>query len=281
MNGTTQDISLINLIIGFSILIIPLAIFLYYRVKLVKDMLISTLRMVVQLSLVAVYMEWIFKLNNAWVNSAWVIIMVLVSAYTSVSRVKINRKVFIIPFAMAILISLLIIDSFFLGLIIRLDYIFDARYFIPISGMILGNSLNHNIVGLSNYFDNFDARKELYYFMLTNSGNPRMALRPFIQEALIKGLNPLLAAMSVMGLISLPGMMTGQILGGASPATAIKYQIMIMIAIFVGCTLSLMMSLWYSNIKIFDKYGNIKKFGVIDKIVGFFNTSSSSGQNSW
>jgi putative ABC transport system permease protein len=260
MNGTTQDISLINLIIGFSILIIPLAIFLYYRVKLVKDMLISTLRMVVQLSLVAVYMEWIFKLNNAWVNSAWVIIMVLVSAYTSVSRGKINRKVFIIPFAMAILISLLIIDSFFLGLIIRLDYIFDARYFIPISGMILGNSLNHNIVGLSNYFDNFDARKELYYFMLTNSGNPRMALRPFIQEALIKGLNPLLAAMSVMGLISLPGMMTGQILGGASPATAIKYQIMIMIAIFVGCTLSLMMSLWYSNIKIFDKYGNIKKF---------------------
>ncbi|MDD4236111.1 MAG: ABC transporter permease [Bacteroidales bacterium] len=260
MNVTTQDISLLNLVIGFSILIIPIVIFLYYRVKLVKDLLISTLRMVVQLSLVAVYMEWIFKLNNAWLNSAWVIIMISVSAYTSVSRVKLNRKIFIIPFAMAILISLLIIDGFFLGLIIQLDYVFDARYFIPISGMILGNSLNHNIVGLSNYFDNFDRRKELYYFVLTNSGNPRMAKRPFIQEALIKGLNPLLAAMSVMGLISLPGMMTGQILGGASPATAIKYQIMIMIAIFVGCTLSLMMSLWYSNIKIFDKYGNIEKF---------------------
>lgn len=260
MNETTQDISLVNLIIGFSVLLIPVAIFLYYKVQLIKDMLISTLRMVVQLSLVAVYMEWIFKLNNAWLNSAWVIIMISVSAYTSVSRVKLNRKIFIIPFAMAILVSLLIIDGFFLGLIIQLEYVFDARYFIPISGMILGNSLNHNIVGLSNYFDNFESKKELYYFVLTNSGNAVMAKRPFIQEALIKGLNPLLAAMSVMGLISLPGMMTGQILGGASPATAIKYQIMIMIAIFVGCTLSLMMSLWYSNLKIFDKYGNIKKF---------------------
>lgn len=260
MNETTQDISLVNLIIGFSVLLIPVAIFLYYKVQLIKDMLISTLRMVVQLSLVAVYMEWIFRLNNAWLNSAWVIIMISVSAYTSVSRVKLNRKIFIIPFAMAILVSLLIIDGFFLGLIIQLEYVFDARYFIPISGMILGNSLNHNIVGLSNYFDNFESKKELYYFVLTNSGNAVMAKRPFIQEALIKGLNPLLAAMSVMGLISLPGMMTGQILGGASPATAIKYQIMIMIAIFVGCTLSLMMSLWYSNLKIFDKYGNIKKF---------------------
>ena len=64
--------------------------------------------------------------------------------------------------------------------------------------------------------------------------------------------------MSVMGLISLPGMMTGQILGGASPATAIKYQIMIMIAIFVGCVLSLTLSLWYANVKIFDKYGNVR-----------------------
>ena len=124
--------------------------------------------------------------------------------------------------------------------------------------MILGNSLNHNIVGLSTYFDGLKQKKELYYFVLTNSGSQKLAVRPFIQEALVKGVNPLLAGMSVMGLISLPGMMTGQILGGASPATAIKYQIMIMIAIFVGCVLSLTLSLWYANVKIFDKYGNVK-----------------------
>ncbi|MDD2385796.1 MAG: ABC transporter permease [Bacteroidales bacterium] len=259
MNGTTQDISLINLIIGFTVIIIPITIFLYYRVRMVKDLIISSLRMVVQLSLVAIYLEWIFKLNNAWLNSAWVIIMVLISAGTSVKRIKVSARTFFIPFSLSVLFALVIIDGFFLGLVIRLDYIFDARYFIPISGMILGNSLNHNIVGLSSYFDSFKQRKELYYFVLTNSGSQKLAIRPFIQEALVKGLNPLLAGMSVMGLISLPGMMTGQILGGASPATAIKYQIMIMIAIFAGCVLSLMLSLWYANLKIFDKYGNVKE----------------------
>ena len=60
MNGTTQDISLINLIIGFTVIIIPITIFLYYRVRMVKDLIISSLRMVVQLSLVAIYLEWIF-----------------------------------------------------------------------------------------------------------------------------------------------------------------------------------------------------------------------------
>ena len=66
MKGTTQDIELLNLIIGFSIMIIPIAIFLYYRVRMVKDLIISSLRMIVQLALVAIYLEWIFKLNNAW-----------------------------------------------------------------------------------------------------------------------------------------------------------------------------------------------------------------------
>lgn len=258
MKDTSIDIGIFDLAFGFTILIIPLAIFLYYKIDLVKDLFISTLRMVVQLFLVALYLEWIFEMNNAYINSLWVLIMILVSAGTTIQKVKVKWKSFFIPFSVAVIVSLIVIDSFFLGLIIRLDYVFDARYFIPISGMILGNSLNHNIVGISTYFEGFSQRKELYYFILTNSGSKKLAVRPFIQQAIIKGINPLLATMSVIGLISLPGMMTGQILGGASPTTAIKYQIMIMIAIFVGCTLSLTLSLWFANLKMFDKYGNVK-----------------------
>ncbi len=258
MSDITTDIGLLNLALGFLILIIPLAIFLYYRIKMVKDLFISTIRMVGQMFLVAVYLEWIFDLNDAYINSLWVFVMILISAGTTIHRIKISWKSFFIPFSLAILLSLVIIDVFFLGLIVQLDYLFDARYFIPISGMILGNSLNHNIIGLSSYFEGLTLRKDLYYFILTNSGSRKLAIRPYIQDALKKGLNPMLAGMSVIGLISLPGMMTGQILGGASPATAIKYQIMIMLAILVACTLSLVLSILYANIKVFDKYGNIR-----------------------
>lgn len=245
-----MDISLWNLILAFLSMAIPVLIFRHYDLKLNKDLLIGMVRMVLQLSLVAVYLEWIFVLNNAWINSLWVLIMVLIGADTVVRRINIPRKLFLVPLMLSGFISMVIIDTFFIGLVIRPEYFFDARYFIPISGMVLGNSLNHNIVGLTAWFEGMTKKKELYYFLLTNGGNERNAMRPFIQDALRKGLNPMIATMSVMGLISLPGMMTGQILGGASPAVAIKYQIMIMLAIFTGCTLTLLLSILFVRKKI-------------------------------
>jgi putative ABC transport system permease protein len=253
------DIQLIDLALGFLILIIPIFLFLYYRVGVVKDTLISILRMILQLMLVAAYLEWIFDRNSAWINTFWVLIMISVGVLTTIKRVGLHWKHFVLPFFIAGLTSVVIIDTFFLGLVIKLDYVFDARYFIPITGMILGNSINHNVVGLSTYFNALFEKSELYYFLLTNTGNDKLTKRPFIADAIKQGMNPLIATMSVIGLISLPGMMTGQILGGSSPIIAIKYQIMIMLAIFAGCTINLVMSIFISNAFVFDAYGRFRE----------------------
>ena len=241
----TTDIGLWNLLLAFVGMAIPLFVFYYFKLKVIKDMLVGMIRMVVQLFLVAVYLEWIFKLNSAWINSLWVLIMIFVGAGTVLQRVKLNWKTFLLPFALAGFVSMLIIDSFFIGAVLQPDYFFDARYFIPITGMVLGNSLNHNIVGLTACFGGLQQKKELYYFLLTNSGSKRQALLPFVSDALLKGLNPLIATMSVMGLISLPGMMTGQILSGTAPTTAILYQITIMVAICACVCLCCFCSLYF------------------------------------
>lgn len=253
------DIDIYTLMIAFSITIIPLAGLLYYRVPLLKDAMIGLVRMSLQLSLVAVYLEYVFKLNSPWLNSLWVIIMILISIYTTIKRMRLQFRLFIIPFLISGLTSVIIIDLFFLGYVIKLDYLFDARYFIPISGMVLGNAMNHNIVGLTSYFGGLTSNRELYYYLLTNNNSKTLAIAPFIRNALLKGLNPLVATMTVMGLISLPGMMTGQILGGSSPSTAIKYQIMIMLAIFTGVSINLMLSIFFSNRFIFDSYDRLSK----------------------
>ncbi len=253
------DIDIYTLMIAFSITLIPLAGLLYYRVPLLKDAMIGLVRMSLQLSLVAVYLEYVFKLNSAWLNSLWVIIMILISIYTTIKRMRLQFRLFIIPLLISGLTSIIIIDLFFLGYVIKLDYLFDARYFIPISGMVLGNAMNNNIVGLTSYFDGLTSNRELYYYLLTNNNSKTLAIAPFIRDALRKGLNPLVATMTVMGLISLPGMMTGQILGGSSPTTAIKYQIMIMLAIFTGVSINLMLSIFFSNRFIFDSYDRLSK----------------------
>lgn len=254
-----MDINLFSLLIAFSIMLIPIAGFLYYRVPLVKDTVIGLIRMSLQLSLVAVYLEYIFKYNSVWLNTLWVVVMILIAVYTSIKRMRLNFRMFIVPFLISGFTSVMIIDAFFLGYIIKLDYIFDARYFIPISGMVLGNAMNHNIVGLTAYFDGLVTNRELYYYLLVNNNNKAAAVAPFIREGLRRGLNPLVATMTVMGLISLPGMMTGQILGGSSPAVAIKYQIMIMLAIFSGVSINLLLSVMFSNRFIFDSYDRLRR----------------------
>lgn len=253
------DIEILDLAIGFIILVIPFFFFIYYKVKVIKDAFISVGRMILQLMLVAMYLEWIFEMNNAWINILWVTVMIFVGIFTTIKRVGLNWKHFVIPFFIASVSSVVIIDAFFLGFVIKLDYVFDARYFIPITGMILGNSINHNVVGLSSYYNGLKEKVEMYYFLLTNTGDQKLSIRPFIANAIKQGLNPLIATMSVIGLISLPGMMTGQILGGSSPVIAIKYQVMIMLAIFVGCTINLVVSIIISNAIIFDAYGRFRE----------------------
>lgn len=256
--NSANDISVIRLLLGFIILILPLAFLWYYRIKLVKSTLISALRMVIQLSLVAVYLEWVFDKNSAWLNSLWVLVMVIVGVFTTIKRASLNWRPFILPLLLSTISSVIIIDAFFIGFVIQLDYVFDAQYFIPITGMVIGNALRHNIVGLRTYFKELSEKSDLYQFLLTNTGSVNLALRPFVTEAVKQAINPLIATMAVIGLISLPGMMTGQILGGSSPLVAIKYQIMIMLAIFVGSSINLFLSLMLSKSFVFDAYQNLK-----------------------
>lgn len=245
------NIELKELIISFITLLIPIAFFIYFKVKLIKSTLIGAARMSIQLALIALYLEFIFEANNKWINSAWVLIMVLVGVFTTINRINTrNKRFFIIPLLISSFITVFIIDAFFLGFIIKLDYVFESRYFIPISGMIIGNSINHNIIGVSTYIREYREKKDLYYFLLINTNDKRLAIRPFISSAINQGLSPLIAAMSVIGLISLPGMMTGQILGGSSPIIAIKYQVIIMFAIFLSCTLGLFLSIIFINNKL-------------------------------
>jgi ABC-type uncharacterized transport system, permease component len=250
-----MDISYTHLLVGYLLLLIPIWFLQYYKTGLVKDTLLATARMSVQLFLIGFYLEFLFKLNNAWVNLLWVGIMITTAAYTVVKRSKQRIGLLWMPVSVAILISVIICAGFFLGIVLDLPSAFEARYFIPICGMVLGNILNTNVISLNTFYSGVEREKTLYLFSLANGAHPAEAQRYFMREALIKSLNPAIATMAVMGLISLPGIMTGQILGGSSPSVAIKYQIMIMIVIFSSSLISVLVTLWISTRRAFDKFG--------------------------
>lgn len=252
------DISLLNLLLGFLLLLIPVYFLYYYKTGLVKDTLIAAGRMTLQLFLIGFYLEYLFRWNNLWINICWVIIMIWVASWTVLRRTKLNIRTLIVPVAVAFFFSITVIDIYFLGFVVHLDNLFDARYFIPISGMILGNMLSANIIALNAFFGDLNRERQLYHYLLGNGASRKEALSSFIRDALIKSFNPTIASMAVMGLIALPGTMTGQILGGSSPSLAIRYQIMIMVTIFASSLISVLLTLWATEKRAFDKYGMLK-----------------------
>lgn len=258
MKGVT-DITWTNLIMGYILVVIPVIIFRYYRTGLVRDTLTGVLRMTVQLLLVGIYLEFIFRLNNAWLNVLWVLLMLFVTTFTAIRRSELSYRLYFFPVLMALTISVVLIDAFFLGIVIRLDNVLDARYLVPVTGMMLGNSMQNIIIAMNSYYTKLKKEQVLFRFSLANGAARAEALLPYMQEALKKSFNPTIANIAVMGLIHLPGMMTGQILGGSSPLVAIKYQIMIMFTVFIAGILTVTLTINLANRSVFDGYDNLKE----------------------
>lgn len=253
----TIDITYLNLLIGFVLLIFPFYFLWRYRTGLVKTTAIAVGRMTVQLLFIGFYLKYLFEWNHPLINILWVLVMVLIAGQAVLMRTRLRWQILIVPVSVAFLTSVLLIGGYFLGIVVRLDSIFDARYFIPISGSLLGNMLSANVLALNTYYDGLNRERQLYFYLLGNGATRHEAQMPFIRGALIKAFNPTIAGMAVMGLVSLPGTMIGQIIGGSSPDVSIKYQIMIVLINFSASILSVMISIQLSSRKLFDGYGRL------------------------
>ncbi len=253
------DINYFELFTGYALMLIPVFILWYYKTGLVKDTLVATVRMTVQLLLVGVYLQYIFELNSILVNVSWVLAMSVIASFTIIQRSGLKFRLFIIPVFLSGVISIVVTDAYFLGFVVKLQNIFDARYFIPVTGMLLGNTIKNVVIAINEYYKKIDDEQNLYRWYLANGATRKEALQPFIRDALRTAFNPMIATTAIMGLISLPGMMTGQILGGSNPEVAVKYQIMLLITIFSSAILNVVLTILFSNQIAFDSFGNLRK----------------------
>ncbi|MEE9185591.1 MAG: ABC transporter permease [Candidatus Binatia bacterium] len=249
------DISFLSLAAGYGLLIFPLSIILWYRIPIVSDTLLAMLRMTVQLLFVGLYLQVVFTLNNFWLNGAWLLVMIGV-ADTSITRgcgLRLSR--FAGPLFLALLVGTAVPLFFFVVPILGRPHLLDAQYAIPIGGMILGNCLRADIIGVSNFYRSIRKSQKAFLQALAQGARLAEATRPFLRDACHAALAPTVASMATIGLVSLPGMMTGVILAGADPMTAIKYQIAIMIAIFSGTAITVTMAIWLTMKSSFTTYG--------------------------
>ncbi len=235
---TSLDIGWLSLGLFMLILLVPLGINWGFRLAQGRAMLLAATRMTAQLLLVGIYLKFLFNLESLWVNLLWLALMLIVGASAILGGAKLPKRRLMPALLFSLCISLLPLLGLLLLALLQPTPVYQAQYLIPLAGMLLGNSLSGNILALQRLFSALEEKQEEYQGRLALGARPWQAAFPFLQNALQQALAPSIAAMSTMGLVTLPGMMTGQILGGSDPLVAVKYQLVIMLAILVMLSLS-------------------------------------------
>lgn len=256
---STLDIGLPQMAVLFGVVLLPWLSLSLAGLRLGRDIGMSLLRMSLQLGLIGLYLKTLFTLNNPWLNGLWILLMLVVADLTILSRAGLPQRQFFLTSFLAVAASVLFSTAYLLLLVIKPPLPYDARYLVPLTGMILGNCLQGNVIALERFYTALRKNENEYLTYLLLGATRWEAVRPYFREAVKAAVNPALAGMATMGVVSLPGMMTGQILGGGEPWVAVKYQIAIMLCIFSSTSLASILNLKLSLDIAFNEFDVLKE----------------------
>ena len=231
MNGELISLGPVQLATAAVLLVGAAAVSLALKLGVAKRLFWAALRTVLQLGLLGLILDEIFALDTAWLVLALVVAMTLFAAREAIARsARLYRGVFFDGW-FAIASSCLIIGGVVTQLVVGVEPWYHPQYVIPLLGMILGNSFTGISLALDRLLEHFASRSDELELRLAFGATRREVLRQPLQAAVRTGMIPILNSMAAAGIVSLPGMMTGQILACSPPLQAVAYQIVVMFMI--------------------------------------------------
>ena len=236
MNALTPEVSNQSLFFLIIFVIIPLTLSYFYQLGLGKNVLWSAFRGTVQLFAIGYILTYLFDLPANVGIPLMVGIMIIIATFHA--RQKGKELPYVLP---VIFISLIFVE----GCVLTMWLVFDMVQFrpsevIPMSGMVIGNSMVAMGLALERMKSEFRDNNGRLLAALSLGAEPKQASHLIVQRTLHAALIPNVDRLKTIGLVQLPGMMTGLILGGVEPVMAIKYQLVISLSIFSSVSISAM-----------------------------------------
>lgn len=225
------DLSYLDLAVVYGLVLLVIGLARLRGIGQERDMLIASLRMVVQLLALGYVLHLVFAISSPAPVLLILVIMAVFSVQAVAARVKDRMPNFYRVVGVAIFIGCGGATFFFCSLVIGLTPWYDPRYLVPLAGMIIGNSMTGASLAAERLAAEMQDRREEIETLLCLGASSRQAAREAVRSAYRAALIPSINAMAAMGIVFIPGMMTGQILSGTDPIIAVKYQIAIMCVI--------------------------------------------------
>lgn len=219
-----------------------------------RQLLVAAVRTAIQLTLIGLVLKALFASSNL----LWVVLLSLVMLAVAGREVMARqhrrfagRWGYGIGFV-SMFISSFTVALFALAVVIGNDPWYQPQYAIPLLGMLLGNTMNGIALALDRLTHSAWEQREVIEAQLMIGHSAKQALSGIRQQVFRSGLIPIINAMAAAGIVSLPGMMTGQILAGAPPVEAVKYQILIMFLIAGGAGFGTLAAIHLAVVRLFD-----------------------------
>ncbi|MGL5575189.1 MAG: ABC transporter permease [Sarcina sp.] len=238
-----------SLILASLLLIIPIFISSKEKLGLGKEIIVSIARAILQLVIVGYILKYIFAVNNSFITIALILIMIINAAINIKKRGKGIKNIFWIS-----ILALVVSTSITLIVLVLSKAIkFTPSDMIPISGMIVSNSMVAVGLAYSTLISSFEERRAEIEAKLSLGADSRQASKEIIRKAIKFAMSPNIDSAKTLGIVSLPGMMTGLILGGVSPIEAIKFQIMVTFMLISATSLSIIIVTYISYKSFFNE----------------------------
>ncbi len=250
-------IPLSTLDLSIAALLMLMLALLSWRLRLgvERQLLIAGLRSVVQLLLLGLVLKSLFTQTSPWPIGALALLMLSVAGYEVMAR---QQRRFRGLWGIGIGTLSMFISSFSITLlalhwVIQVEPWYTPQYLIPLLGMLLGNTMSGMAIALDNLTRSAWEQRPLIEAQLMLGERWDRAIGEIRRNSLRSGLIPIINAMAAAGVVSLPGMMTGQILSGTPPLEAAKYQIMILLLIAAGTGFGAVVAVWIGSRRLFDQ----------------------------
>lgn len=254
-----MEITLLGFILGILLLAVPLYIFYAFRINLMQKVLMAFSKMIVWLALTSFFLYFIMRWNNLFANILWVTVMALIASVMIVGKARLKSSKYIVPVFVGLITSSLVIGLFFLFFVVGLKNPFDARFFVPVIGLMIGAMIGVNADALSVYYSGLQHHSALYYYLLGNGASHKEAVNYFVRRALQKAASPWISSMAYIVIGVTPLILWAMLLSGVALVTAIAYQILILILLFSTSLVSLLITLQAARRYSFDEYDKLKE----------------------
>src|SRR5262249_22232813 len=240
------EVSWFDLGVAFGLILIAVGIARWQGVGLAQRLVVGAVRAVVQLVLVGYVLVSLFELDRWYLVVAALLSMLMGAPRAAVTRQPGARRRLVMITGVAMLLASGLTLLYISTLVVRVAPWYNPQYMIPLFGMIVGSAMNAASIAAERLHSEMTARQaEIEAYLALGASYQQAAQQP-VRQALRAALIPTINGLMVVGIVTLPGMMTGQILAGVSPVIAIRYQIVVafMQAAAVAIT-TVIVTLWY------------------------------------